>query len=39
MKLTELVNVDAIRLRLQAKTKREAIAERFRKVMTALSQN
>ena len=27
MKLTELVNVDAIRLRLQAKTKREAIAE------------
>jgi len=27
MKLSELVNVDAIRLRLQARTKREAIAE------------
>lgn len=27
MKLSELVNVDAIRLRLEAKTKREAIAE------------
>ena len=27
MKLSELVNVDAIRLRLHAKTKREAIAE------------
>ena len=27
MKLSELLNVDAIRLRLQAKTKREAIAE------------
>lgn len=27
MKLSELVNVDAIRLRLQAKTKREVIAE------------
>ena len=27
MKLSELVNVDAIRIRLQSKTKREAIAE------------